>query len=403
MFPLASMAADLVELIGLRVLAAGDLLDYIRFRAVCAHSWSSTIHPRGHGITDSRFHPRRWMMLPDGHRLHLEDGRKRFLNLDTGKFVRPRVPLLDDHCLLCSVEGLLLMQRQHGDQDEDPICLLHPFTGDTAKFPPVTYRTMVRLFGSAYHLNSHNGSAYLLPGRVTASLTVNAEGVVMITVVLPDVSRALFATTKDKQWRLSAWSFSPNGSTISSQGKIYMVQPKPTSSVELQILQIDPPRPEKIYGSSSSSFPAPKVIAICPTGMLNALSELVECDSEILLVDSSDYVLSKRMAVYKIADLIQGRVTPLTSIGDKALLVGVRRSGSLIGRNLSVSLKAMPTIAGDMIVCHDPIHEKYLGQYHIGSGTWSLRDMICDIYSASGWCTCSLIDHIYGACHCFIG
>uniref|UniRef100_A0A453DJS7 Uncharacterized protein n=1 Tax=Aegilops tauschii subsp. strangulata TaxID=200361 RepID=A0A453DJS7_AEGTS len=177
----------------------------------------------------------------------------------------------------------------------------------------------------------------------------------------------------------------------------------PTSSVELQILQIDPPRSEKIYGSSSSSFPAPKVIAICPTGMFNALFELVECDSEILLVDSSDYVLSKRMAVYKIADLIQGRVTPLTSIGDKALLVGVRRSGNVIGRNLSVSLKAMPTIAGDMIVCHDPIHEKYLGQYHIGSGTWSLRDMICDIYSASGWCTCSLIDHIYGACHCFIG
>ncbi|KAF7019882.1 hypothetical protein CFC21_033014 [Triticum aestivum] len=404
MSPLASMAAELVELVGWRVLAAGDLLDYVRFRAVCAHSWSSTIHPRGHGITDSRFHPRRWMMLPDGHRLHLEDGRKRFLNLDTGVFVRPRVPLLDDHCVLCSVEGLLLMQRQHGDQDEDPICLLHPFTGDTAKFPPVTYRTIVRLFGSTARLNSHNnGSAYLLPGRVTASLTVDAEGFIMITVVLLDVSRVLFATTKDKQWRLSAWIFSPNGSTISSRGKFYMLQPKPTSSVELQILQIDPPRSEKIYGSSSSSFPAPKVIAICPTGMFNTLFELVECDSEILLVDSSDYVLSKRMAVYKIADLIQGRVTPLTSIGDKALLVGVRRSGSVIGRNLSVSLKAMPTIAGDMIVCHDPIHEKYLGQYHIGSGTWSLRDMICDIYSASGWCTCSLIDHIYGACHCFIG
>ncbi|KAI5009437.1 hypothetical protein ZWY2020_011574 [Hordeum vulgare] len=45
MSPLASMPADLLELIGWRVLA-GDLLDYIRFRAVCTHSRSSTIQPR---------------------------------------------------------------------------------------------------------------------------------------------------------------------------------------------------------------------------------------------------------------------------------------------------------------------------------------------------------------------
>uniref|UniRef100_A0A8I7B4D0 KIB1-4 beta-propeller domain-containing protein n=1 Tax=Hordeum vulgare subsp. vulgare TaxID=112509 RepID=A0A8I7B4D0_HORVV len=401
MFPLASMPADLLELIGWRVLA-GDLLDYMRFRAVCAHSRSSTINPRGLAITDSRFHPRRWMMLPAGHRLHLEDGRKRFLNLDTGVFVRPQVPLLDDHCVLCSVDGLLLMQRQHCDQDAQ-ISLLHPFTGDVAKFPPITYPMVVNLFGSTSHLYSNNGYAYLLPGKVTASLTVNAdEGVAMITIVLQDAARVLFATTKDKQWRLSAWRFSPKESNISSQGKIYMFQPKPRSSVEQRILQIDPPRPENIYGSSSSLFPAPKVIAIFPTGTRNALFELVECDSEILLIDSSEYILTKRMAVYRISDLIQGRVTPLTSIGDKALLVGVSTSGSVIGRNLSVSLKAMPTIGADMIVCQDPIHGKYLGQYHIGSGTWSLRDMVCDIYSVYGCCTCSLIDHMYGACHCFI-
>ncbi|KAI5009433.1 hypothetical protein ZWY2020_011570 [Hordeum vulgare] len=402
MSPLASMPADLLELIGWRVLA-GDLLDYIRFRAVCTHSRSSTIQPRGHGITDSRFHPRRWMMLPAGHRLHLEDGRKRFLNLDTGVFVRPRVPLLDRHGVLCSVDGLLLMQRQHGDQDA-PISLLHPFTGDVAKFPPISYSVVMSLFGSTSDLYSNNGYAYLWQGRVTASLTVNADqGVAMITVVLQDAARVLFATTKDKQWRLSAWSFSPNESNISSQGKIYMLQPKPRSSVEQRILQIDLPSPENIYGSSSSLFPAPKVIAICPTGTLNTVFELIESDSQILLIDSSEYIFTKRMAVYRISHLIRGRVTPLTTIGDKAFLVGVRTSGSVPGRNLSVSLKAMPTIAADMIVCQDPIRGKYLGQYHIASGTWSLRDKICDIYSAYGCCTCSLIDHMYGVCHCFIG
>ncbi|XBI96940.1 hypothetical protein VPH35_033155 [Triticum aestivum] len=395
--PLTSLPADLVELMGWRVLA-GDLVDYIRFRAVCTHWRSSTVCPRGRGITDSRFHPCRWMMLPGGHGLHLGDGTKSFLNLSTGVFVRPRIALLEDHCVLCSVDGLLLMQQQHGEQ-EGPICLLHPFTGDVEKFPPITYHTV--LSSGSTHFNLHNGCTYLLPGSMTASLSINTQGVAVITIVLRDMPRVLFATTKDKQWRLSSWSFSPNQSTISSQGKLYMLQPKPTSSVEVQILQIDPPWPQKNSGFSPSLFPAPKVIAVCPTGMINGLSELVECDSEILLVGSCDYMFFKHMVVYRIVDLIQGRVVHLTSIGDNALLFGLRSSGSGIGRNLCVSSKAMPTIAGDTIVRQHPTCAKYLEQYHIGTGTWSPTGMICAIYSGYGRCTCSLIHHIYGACHCF--
>jgi hypothetical protein len=59
---------DLIPLIGRRVLA-GDLLDYVRFRAVCALWRSSTISPggRGRGLVDSRFYPRRWVLLPEGY------------------------------------------------------------------------------------------------------------------------------------------------------------------------------------------------------------------------------------------------------------------------------------------------------------------------------------------------
>ena len=59
------MNEDSLRLIAWRVLA-GDLLDYVHFRAVCAHWRPSTVCPRGHGVTDPRFHPRRWMMLPEG-------------------------------------------------------------------------------------------------------------------------------------------------------------------------------------------------------------------------------------------------------------------------------------------------------------------------------------------------
>ena len=74
------------------MLAAGDLLDYVRFRAVCT-SWRS-------GAASPRFHPRRWMMLPEGHGLYPGHpnlrGHARFLNLDTGALARARIPLLGD-------------------------------------------------------------------------------------------------------------------------------------------------------------------------------------------------------------------------------------------------------------------------------------------------------------------
>nr|CAB3502355.1 unnamed protein product [Digitaria exilis] len=107
----SSLPGDLVRLISSRLLA-GDLLDYVRFRAVC-HPWrSGTASPRGRGVVDPRFHPHRWMMLPEGHGLYPGHpklrGYVRFFNLDTGAFVRVQIPLFEDHCVLDSYQGLLM-------------------------------------------------------------------------------------------------------------------------------------------------------------------------------------------------------------------------------------------------------------------------------------------------------
>nr|CAB3466560.1 unnamed protein product [Digitaria exilis] len=135
--PWSSLHEDMVSQIAWRVLAAGDLLDYIRFRAVCANWRSSTSSPRGRGIVDRRFHPRRWMMLPEGHGLHPGHGKLRgfirFFNLSTGAFVRVHLPIFRDHCVLDSIDGLLMLQRDH----DTAIRLLHPFTGDILDFPPL--------------------------------------------------------------------------------------------------------------------------------------------------------------------------------------------------------------------------------------------------------------------------
>uniref|UniRef100_A0A0A9DIU2 F-box domain-containing protein n=1 Tax=Arundo donax TaxID=35708 RepID=A0A0A9DIU2_ARUDO len=133
-----SLPEDLVRLVASRVLA-GDLLDYVRFRAVCPRWRSGTDSPRGRGVSDPRFHPRRWMMLPEGHGLypgHADLGSYAcFLNLDTGLLVRSRIPLLGDHCAIDSVDGLLLLLRDLYNQSA--VRLLHPFTGDVTELPPL--------------------------------------------------------------------------------------------------------------------------------------------------------------------------------------------------------------------------------------------------------------------------
>ena len=78
------------------------------------------------------------MMLPEGHGLYPGHpklhGYVRFFNLDTGAWVRVHIPLFDDHCVLDSVEGLLVLQRD----DDTAVRLLHPFTGDIVDLPPLS-------------------------------------------------------------------------------------------------------------------------------------------------------------------------------------------------------------------------------------------------------------------------
>jgi hypothetical protein len=82
------------------------------------------------------------MILPEGHGLYPGHpnlgGYVRFFSLTTTspRFVRVHRPLFDDHVVLDSVDGhlLLLLHREHGTT----ICLLHPFTGDIAEFPPLS-------------------------------------------------------------------------------------------------------------------------------------------------------------------------------------------------------------------------------------------------------------------------
>uniref|UniRef100_N1R269 KIB1-4 beta-propeller domain-containing protein n=1 Tax=Aegilops tauschii TaxID=37682 RepID=N1R269_AEGTA len=112
-------------------LLAGDVADYVCFRAVCRPWRLCCTDTRAHGILDRRFHPRHWIMLRETG----DSPRRRCLNVSTGcsRYVHP--PELDGHDVFGpTTEGLLVLL----DRATWVVRLLNPFTRQTANLPPAT-------------------------------------------------------------------------------------------------------------------------------------------------------------------------------------------------------------------------------------------------------------------------
>ncbi|XP_040256576.1 uncharacterized protein [Aegilops tauschii subsp. strangulata] len=376
------LPADLVCLIGWRALA-GDLRDYVRLRAVCREWRSATVCPRGRGLHDPRFHPRRWMMLPEGHGIHPGHrklgGYIRFINLSTGAIVRVRLPLFSSHCILDSVDGILLLQR-----DEDTVIrLLHPFTGDIVDLPP-----LATLLTGLTPIQMKMFSWNVLRTVGATAFTVSADGVVTAMIGLFKLGRVACATTMDQQWRLSTWSISNGWRPLSFQGKMYTLH-TPTNGSELQIFQIELPGPgeKEDFDRILCYLPAPKLIATCLAGKpRRPFYYLAECDSEILVIGRC-LTDSLHVEVYRLSDIIQDRIVPVTSIGGNALFIEERV--------LSVSSRVHPTIVGDSVV-HLHCKEFYLGHYQLATGTWLPTADGCARGGVPS--PCSLIYHIFTCC-----
>jgi hypothetical protein len=279
------------------------------------------------------------MMFPEGRGLypgHPDLGDHiRFFNLDSGAFVRARLPLFEDHSVLDSINGLLLLQRD----DDTAIRLLNPFTHDIVDFPPLN--TLATVLG-LQSLRSVSTSATFLPQGITVMLVFNNS------------VYAAVATPQDEQWTMVSWmapipqSYGP----VQIQDRLYMAS-------NVLIYGSD----TNIYEMGAHLLDGPKLITVCPREKFYSPLYLVEYDSEIIVVGYTN-AYSSSLVAYKLTDIVMGVfTTPLTSIGDKTIFLGG-------GRNLCVSSKALPTAVGDTIVCYRPSNRCF-GQFHLGSGTWS--------------------------------
>jgi hypothetical protein len=371
----------MVQQIAWRVLA-GDFLDYVRFRAVCTGWRSSTVCPRGHGVSDPRFHPRRWMMLPEGHGLYPGHGKLRgyvrFFNLDTGAFVRVKLPLFRNHCALDSTDGLLLLQR---DQDT-VVRLLHPFTGDITDLPPLaTLLTQLDDDLPTADPDPELSKWYFIRYGICASVSCGGTaGSVVVMLMFDRLRRLAFATSQDQQWTMSSWDIPINIAPLSFRGKLYLAQSYPTSSGAL-VFQIDPP-PQT--GSPPSP---PKLIATCPADKLCYGFHLVECDSQIMLVGHTNGSRS-HILIYKLEDLILERFTPVKSIGDRALF--------LENKCISASSKALPTVMSETVVYDHP-RDHCFTQYHLNTGVWSPPMDRCSLDGLNPGPR-SLVQHVFTCC-----
>ncbi|RCV31734.1 hypothetical protein SETIT_6G201900v2 [Setaria italica] len=321
----ASLDGDLVELIGWRVLAAGDLQDYVRFRAVCHHWSASTAAPSGvwhqRWVIERSFElqvcrkPPSLMVSIKPATLYSEQeksmqtvrGFVRFFNLSTGAFARAHLPLLDGHVVLDSVDGLLLLHRD----SDTAVRLLHPFTGDVAELPP-----LASLLPQMEPSEQSKRSRLM---AVCTSIAVSSTGAVTVMLAFNLLHR-----------------------------KLYALQFTSVDIHKVYIYQLNPPCPDADEGPSR--LPLPEKIAECPMDKFLYTLSFVECGSELLLVAYNDVSRSK-LVVYRLADLVSGKIEPITSIGDHTLFVSER--SLCVSNSPNNGSKSFPSISlsPNCIIC----------------------------------------------------
>jgi hypothetical protein len=146
-------------------------------------------------------------------------------------------------------------------------------------------------------------------------------------------------------------------------------------------LRLDPPAHLEESSLLPLLLPPPQTIATLP-GKLMIMPQLVECESEILVVGSTD-TSSAHLVVVRLADLwLGGPAASLTSIGDNCLFFG----------------KGMPSVSGNSFVLCSTVSGRVM-QYNLSDGTSSLAACDGDIFRSPPPCPHTIALHLLTCCY----
>ncbi|KAL6657731.1 hypothetical protein ACP70R_005511 [Stipagrostis hirtigluma subsp. patula] len=303
---------------------AGDVADYVRFRAVCRPWRRCTADPRGAGL-DDRFLPWRWIMLDNGH---AGTRRRRFLNLYTGECVRTDLPELAEHALISlTPEGLLLLLHEA----TMALRLLNPLTRQLTDLPPAT------TLPKSKHEQDRRWDLELLRSHDVYGaglVSAGASTLVALSFLCWPTVLAV-AEPGDESWTVVHCGFI--ASALPFDGRLYcattrgvMVLDNSSGEQPPRLLTAAEPRLPLYFSSFSQSL------------------HLVDNGGELMLVhrmalrrNCPQNVYNKIYNVYKV-DLEAGILVPAKCFKGRAVFMGMCRA-------ISVSVEVFPYVNADTI------------------------------------------------------
>ncbi|XBH69958.1 hypothetical protein VPH35_097722 [Triticum aestivum] len=374
----ASLPSDMVRLVAARVLVTGDVVDYLVLRSVCS-GWRACTPAGRSGSLGTRkqlcLRPRGWVALCDGDAVRPDDARAvTFFKPSTGRRLRVRLPNLRGHRVVAISDGLLVLLHKR----TTAVRVLHPFTRAVLDLPPIapTFRVVAGSRDSLLRMN-----AAVCMNAPTRDYSID------VVAWFPGTNAVLWAKPSYANWDAIYLDVELQ-SVLLFRGRLYA-----TTWTSANILQVYPP---------SKCFPVDTPI---PDEFGNPSScryFLVESNGRMLLA-VRHYVYTANapsFTAFKIftVDLDRRQLTPVSSIGDRALILGQDRC-------LSVSASHFPSISGNSVYCSYYRYSSEFGvQLHsLSSGSteapsaWNLlRDDMEMIASARPF---TIADHLVTYCN----
>lgn len=350
----ATLTSLLVVSIAERLLS-DDVADYIRFRAVCAPWRKLTMDPHVNDGLCHQFLPRRWIMPEETPSAPY---RRRFMNICTGECISMDVPELENHAILETTLGGLLMLC---DKSTFVARLFNPLTRHLTELPPLTTLPNLTVAHSTQvDIDLHAPDCVGLADDSTVAIYSKLTGKLAI------------AKPFGKRWIGIDTSPYKLHSALSFAGRFYL-----TAKEALMVVEAGDSNqpPHLAVVAELASLPQTYYFHIVDNNgellLVQKIDNPVIDNIEVLLPIQQTVNLRRKCEAYRV-DLGDGRVVPILGLGGRAVFIGVNRTLSVSPEVLSPSLISANTI--------------YLGIfkriYRVTMGAWELITPVKVVFEA---------------------